>query len=88
MLFLIDFPPEKNLFIEHKLLNIVDFQARNQKIGEKPLLSFSTFIQSARNNMLLAVPALLYAINNYLKFIMQVFFYMFEIILINSFISR
>ncbi|CAI9268633.1 unnamed protein product [Lactuca saligna] len=49
-------------------------QARNQKIGEKPLLSFSTFVQSARNNMLLAVPALLYAINNYLKFIMQLYF--------------
>ncbi|CAH1441464.1 unnamed protein product [Lactuca virosa] len=49
-------------------------QSRNQKIGEKPLLSFSTFIQSARNNMLLAVPALLYAINNYLKFIMQLYF--------------
>jgi hypothetical protein len=28
--------------------------------------------QAARNNVLLAVPALLYAINNYLKFIMQV----------------
>ena len=28
--------------------------------------------QAARNNMLLAVPALLYAINNYLKFTMQV----------------
>lgn len=29
--------------------------------------------QAARNNILLAVPALLYAINNYLKFIMQVY---------------
>ncbi|XP_057781634.1 CMP-sialic acid transporter 4-like [Salvia miltiorrhiza] len=50
------------------------FQARRQKAGEKPLLSISTFIQAARSNMLLAVPALLYAINNYLKFIMQLYF--------------
>ncbi|KAI3738805.1 hypothetical protein L2E82_28969 [Cichorium intybus] len=49
-------------------------QARNQKIGEKSLLSFSTFIQAARNNLLLAVPAFLYGINNYLKFIMQLYF--------------
>ncbi|KAJ4723251.1 CMP-sialic acid transporter 3 [Melia azedarach] len=50
------------------------FQARRQKVGEKPLLSISTFIQAARNNVLLAVPAFLYAINNYLKFIMQLYF--------------
>lgn len=50
------------------------FQARHQKVGEKPLLSVSTFFQAARNNVLLAVPALLYAINNYLKFIMQLYF--------------
>ncbi|RDY03896.1 CMP-sialic acid transporter 3, partial [Mucuna pruriens] len=49
-------------------------QARHQKVGEKPLLSISTFMQAARNNVLLAVPALLYAINNYLKFIMQLYF--------------
>ncbi|XP_024982396.1 CMP-sialic acid transporter 3-like [Cynara cardunculus var. scolymus] len=49
-------------------------QARNQKIGDKPILSFSSFVQAARNNVLLAVPALLYAINNYLKFIMQLYF--------------
>lgn len=49
-------------------------QARRQKVGEKPLLSISTFIQAARNNVLLAVPAFLYAINNYLKFIMQLYF--------------
>ncbi|KAM3702564.1 hypothetical protein ACB098_04G035000 [Castanea mollissima] len=49
-------------------------QARNQKVGEKPLLSISTFVQAARNNVLLAVPALLYAINNYLKFTMQLYF--------------
>ncbi|XP_057471398.1 CMP-sialic acid transporter 2-like isoform X3 [Actinidia eriantha] len=50
------------------------FQARRQKVGEKPLLSISTFVQAARSNALLAVPALLYAINNYLKFIMQLYF--------------
>ncbi|GAB2233301.1 hypothetical protein Droror1_Dr00002521 [Drosera rotundifolia] len=50
------------------------FQARRQKVGEKPLLSVSTFMQAARSNVLLAVPALLYAINNYLKFIMQLYF--------------
>lgn len=49
-------------------------QARRQKVGEKPLLSVSTFVQAGRNNVLLAVPALLYAINNYLKFIMQLYF--------------
>ncbi|GJM85471.1 hypothetical protein PR202_ga01921 [Eleusine coracana subsp. coracana] len=49
-------------------------QSRKQKVGEKPLLARSTFIQAARNNVLLAVPALLYAINNYLKFIMQLYF--------------
>ncbi|TQE11706.1 hypothetical protein C1H46_002742 [Malus baccata] len=49
-------------------------QARNQKVGEKPLLSISTFTQAARNNVLLAVPAFLYAINNYLKFTMQLYF--------------
>ncbi|XP_020595603.1 CMP-sialic acid transporter 4-like isoform X1 [Phalaenopsis equestris] len=50
------------------------FQARRQKVGEKPLLSVSSFVLAARNNVLLAVPALLYAINNYLKFIMQLYF--------------
>ncbi|XP_064977632.1 CMP-sialic acid transporter 4 isoform X2 [Musa acuminata AAA Group] len=53
---------------------LVGLQARHQKVGEKPLLSVSTFVQAARNNVLLAVPALLYAINNYLKFIMQLYF--------------
>ena len=47
-------------------------ESRKQKVGEKSLLSVSTFVQAARNNVLLAIPALLYAINNYLKFIMQV----------------
>jgi hypothetical protein len=49
-------------------------QSRKQKVGEKPLLSLSTFVQEARNNVLLAIPALLYAINNYLKFTMQLYF--------------
>ncbi|THU68865.1 hypothetical protein C4D60_Mb08t08370 [Musa balbisiana] len=50
------------------------FQSRRQKVGERPLLSVSNFVQAARNNILLAVPAFLYAINNYLKFIMQLYF--------------
>ncbi|XP_022746252.1 CMP-sialic acid transporter 2-like isoform X4 [Durio zibethinus] len=50
------------------------FQARHKKVGEKSLLSISTLVQAARSNLLLAVPALLYAINNYLKFIMQLYF--------------
>ncbi|XVE62133.1 hypothetical protein DITRI_Ditri06bG0094500 [Diplodiscus trichospermus] len=50
------------------------FQARHKKAGEKSLLSISSLVQAARNNVLLAVPALLYAINNYLKFIMQLYF--------------
>ncbi|XWS65232.1 hypothetical protein CRYUN_Cryun05aG0074600 [Craigia yunnanensis] len=49
-------------------------EARHKKVGEKSLLSISTLVQAARNNVLLAVPALLYAINNYLKFIMQLYF--------------
>nr|TKR74529.1 hypothetical protein D5086_0000295620 [Populus alba] len=49
-------------------------QARHKKVGEKSLLSFSAFVQAARNNVLLAVPAFLYAINNYLKFTMQLYF--------------
>ncbi|KAG6475848.1 hypothetical protein ZIOFF_065078 [Zingiber officinale] len=55
-------------------ITMLIIQARKQKVGEKPLLSISTFVQAARNNVLLAVPALLYAINNYLKFIMQLYF--------------
>ncbi|KAL5565820.1 hypothetical protein UlMin_028984 [Ulmus minor] len=49
-------------------------QSRHKKVGDKSFLSFSTFVQAARNNVLLAVPAFLYAINNYLKFIMQLYF--------------
>ncbi|KAM6596786.1 hypothetical protein CsatA_007310 [Cannabis sativa] len=49
-------------------------QSRHKKIGEKSLLSLSTLVQAARNNVLLAVPAFLYAINNYLKFTMQLYF--------------
>ncbi|KAK4799973.1 hypothetical protein SAY86_025338 [Trapa natans] len=50
------------------------FQARHQRVGEKPMLSISTFVHAARANALLAVPAFLYAINNYLKFTMQLYF--------------
>ncbi|XP_025814800.1 CMP-sialic acid transporter 3 isoform X3 [Panicum hallii] len=53
---------------------LAGLQARRLKVGDKPLLTVSTFMQAARNNVLLAVPALLYAINNYLKFIMQLYF--------------
>ncbi|XP_010912126.1 CMP-sialic acid transporter 5 isoform X1 [Elaeis guineensis] len=53
---------------------MLSFQARQQKVGEKSLLSISNIVQAARNNVLLAIPALLYAINNYLKFIMQLYF--------------
>ncbi|KAF5741568.1 CMP-sialic acid transporter 2-like isoform X2 [Tripterygium wilfordii] len=49
-------------------------QARHKKVGDKSFLSVSTFVQAARNNVLLAVPAFLYAINNYLKFTMQLYF--------------
>ncbi|KAB1203440.1 CMP-sialic acid transporter 3 [Morella rubra] len=49
-------------------------QGRQKKAGEKSFLSVSTFVQAARDNVLLAVPAFLYAINNYLKFIMQLYF--------------
>ncbi|GAY60961.1 hypothetical protein CUMW_206130 [Citrus unshiu] len=40
---------------------------------QMPVISF-ILLQAARNNVLLAVPAFLYAINNYLKFIMQLYF--------------
>ncbi|RVW63751.1 CMP-sialic acid transporter 5 [Vitis vinifera] len=53
---------------------VFKFKAKRPKIGEKSLLSDSVFLQVARNNVLLIVPALLYAINNYLKFIMQLYF--------------
>ncbi|AQK98947.1 CMP-sialic acid transporter 3 [Zea mays] len=49
-------------------------QARRLKVGDKPLFTVSIFMQAARNNVLLSVPAFLYAINNYLKFIMQLYF--------------
>ncbi|KAF9677001.1 hypothetical protein SADUNF_Sadunf08G0061900 [Salix dunnii] len=49
-------------------------EARQKKVGEKSLLSFSSFVQASRNNVIFAVPAFLYAINNYLKFIMQLYF--------------
>ncbi|CAH2058231.1 unnamed protein product, partial [Thlaspi arvense] len=63
-----------NVFLVVGDCMLVGLQARQQKVGEKPLLSFSTFVQAARNNVLLAVPAGLYAINNYLKFTMQLYF--------------
>ncbi|KAG6547102.1 hypothetical protein Mapa_011353 [Marchantia paleacea] len=50
------------------------FAVRKQHPGEKSLLSPVVILQAARSNYLLAVPAFLYAINNYLKFIMQLYF--------------
>jgi len=45
-----------------------------RRAGERSLLSWSSLNRAARSNLLLMVPALLYAINNYLKFAMQLFF--------------
>ena len=36
--------------------------------------SVSAFLKDAYHNRLLAIPALFYAINNYLKFVMQLYF--------------
>lgn len=41
-------------------------------LGSNSDTIISFLLQAARSNVLLAVPALLYAINNYLKFTMQV----------------
>ncbi|KAH8955590.1 hypothetical protein BDL97_08G147600 [Sphagnum fallax] len=50
------------------------WQAQRQHPGEKSLLSPVVILQAARKNYLLAVPACLYAVNNYLKFVMQLYF--------------
>jgi UDP-galactose transporter len=50
------------------------WQARQQRPTELSLLSPNVILTAARKNYLLAVPACLYAINNYLKFIMQLYF--------------
>eukprot|EP00249_Psilotum_nudum_P021769 c28237_g1_i1 orf=601-1830(+) len=50
------------------------FQVQSQRQGEKSVLSPLIILQAARANYLLAVPAFLYAINNYLKFVMQLYF--------------
>ncbi|XP_024531637.1 CMP-sialic acid transporter 5-like isoform X2 [Selaginella moellendorffii] len=50
------------------------FQARKQRAGERSLLSPRVIFQAARANRLLALPAALYAVNNYLKFAMQLYF--------------
>ncbi|GAQ80976.1 udp-galactose transporter [Klebsormidium nitens] len=49
-------------------------QARRQTRGERSLLSKQVVVQAARANYLLAVPAGLFAVNNYLKFVMQLYF--------------
>lgn len=50
------------------------YQDNNRAPGERALLTYPSLNRAARTNMLLMVPALLYAINNYLKFAMQLFF--------------
>eukprot|EP00246_Nothoceros_aenigmaticus_P012722 TRINITY_DN4077_c0_g1_i1.p1 TRINITY_DN4077_c0_g1~~TRINITY_DN4077_c0_g1_i1.p1 ORF type:complete len:405 (-),score=56.97 TRINITY_DN4077_c0_g1_i1:341-1555(-) len=55
-------------------LLMIAFQVRKQRPGEKSLIDPGVVIQAARANYLLAVPACLYAVNNYLKFIMQLYF--------------
>eukprot|EP00898_Chlorokybus_atmophyticus_P007478 jgi/Chlat1/7731/Chrsp66S07322 len=49
-------------------------QNRKRLPGERSAFSLSTMLLAAKANALLAVPALLYAINNYLKFVMQLYF--------------
>ena len=51
-------------------LFVIEYYSMKLVILSATLTSFAG--QAARNNVLLAVPAFLYAINNYLKFIMQV----------------
>jgi len=50
------------------------YQDGKRSIGEPSLLSWRSVSRAARTNLLLMVPALLYAINNYLKFAMQLYF--------------
>ena len=50
------------------------YQDHNRQPGERALLTYNSLNRAARTNLLLMVPALLYAINNYLKFAMQLFF--------------
>jgi hypothetical protein len=42
--------------------------------GPSLFTSIRAFLRDGQNNRLLAVPAFLYAINNYLKFAMQLYF--------------
>ncbi|KAK3268636.1 hypothetical protein CYMTET_22866 [Cymbomonas tetramitiformis] len=49
-------------------------QDSKRRFGEKALLSWRSVKLAASTNLLLMVPALLYAINNYLKFAMQLHF--------------
>ncbi|KAG0614854.1 hypothetical protein M758_6G209200 [Ceratodon purpureus] len=54
---------------------LIALQARKQRPGERSLLSPSVILTAARKNYLLTVPAFFYAINNYLKFIMRLYFH-------------
>ncbi|KAG0601927.1 hypothetical protein M758_11G148300 [Ceratodon purpureus] len=47
---------------------------RSQEKGEKSLFSSAVMIKAAKANWMLAIPASMYAINNYLKFSMQLYF--------------
>lgn len=53
---------------------VLSFQARKQRPTDKSRLSLPAVLRAGRANILLAVPSFLYAINNYLKFIMQLYF--------------
>eukprot|EP00850_Spirogloea_muscicola_P020954 SM000232S07924 [mRNA] locus=s232:50599:54799:- [translate_table: standard] len=53
---------------------IIIVQIRKQKPGDKRHFEVPAVIKAAKENSLLAVPSILYAINNYLKFIMQLYF--------------
>lgn len=50
------------------------YQARRGTGSDRVVLSWHRLWRDARKNWLLAVPALFYAINNYLKFVMQLYF--------------
>ncbi|CAI5537483.1 unnamed protein product [Closterium sp. Naga37s-1] len=53
---------------------IIFFQARSARPSVKAAFTPRAIWKSAKANVLLAVPALLYAMNNYLKFVMQLYF--------------
>lgn len=60
-------------FPSHPRLGCDELQGTG-RAGTPCYRSLSAFIRDARHNSLLAVPAGLYAVNNYLKFAMQLYF--------------